>query len=156
LAQVSIHAADASVKELRFRDFLRMPIGSKGIELSDALLQANGQTVRIVGYMVQQEAALPGRFLLIPQPVQMSQHADGEADDLPATSVLVVLDTSQQEWSVVHARGLIAVEGVLRVGREEASDGRVSWVRLQLPPEALRAMNSFELAGYLHSQQHRH
>jgi hypothetical protein len=155
-AQEPVPSQAPPIKELRFQDFLRKPMGVKGVELSEALQQANGQEVRIVGYMVQQEVASPGRFLLTPQPVQMSQHADGEADDLPANAVLVVLDPSQQDWSVAHARGLIAVQGRLRVGRQEATDGRVSWIRLHLAPDALRSMNSFELAGYLHSQQHRH
>jgi hypothetical protein len=42
------------------------------------------------------------------------------------------------------------------VGRFEETDGRVSWVRLQLAPEATRGMNSFELTGYMHSLQHKH
>jgi len=155
-AQGSARRQSAAPKEIRFQDFLRKPIGAKGIELSDSLLQSDGQTVVLVGYMVQQEVSSPGRFLLAPQPVQMSQHADGEADDLPATAVLVVLDQSQQGWNVAHTRGRLAVQGVLSVGRAEAPDGRVSWIRLLLEPDALRTMNSFELAGYLHSQQHRH
>ena len=146
----------AAAKELQFRDFVRLPIGPKGMELSESLKQAQGQRVRIVGYMVQQEVPSPGGFLLAPQPVQMSQHADGEADDLPATTVLVQFDSSQKEWNAAHVRGLLALEGILSVGRKEASDGRVTWVRLQIDPERLRAMNSFELAGYLHNLQHRH
>ncbi len=143
-------------EELRFHDFYRIPVGTKGLEISETLKLSSGRVMRIVGFMVQQEVATPGRFLLTPQPVQMSQHADGEADDLPAATVLVILDSSQQEWKVAHRRGLVALEGVLSVGREEAADGRVSWVRMQLPPDSLRSMNTFELAGYLHSQQHRH
>jgi hypothetical protein len=141
-----------SIKELRFSDILRTPIGSRGIELSDSLVKEHGKTVRIIGYMVQQEVVTPGQFLLSPQPVQMSQHADGEADDLPATTVLVGLDENHKTWSVAHVCGLVAVQGILKVGRQEASDGRVSWLRLQLEPEAVRSMNSLELAGYLHNQ----
>jgi hypothetical protein len=48
------------------------------------------------------------------------------------------------------------LNGVLSVGRLEEQDGRVSWVRLQLQPEATRGMNSFEVANYLHSLQHVH
>ena len=155
-AQESVPTDAAPVKEIFFRDFLRKPVGPRGIELSDTLLSANGQTVRLAGYMVQQEKAPAGRLFLAPQPVQMSQHAEGEADDLPASTVLVVLDESQQDWVVAHARGLVAVQGVLQVGRVEATDGRVSWVRLQSGPDALRAMNSYEVLSYLHSQLHRH
>jgi hypothetical protein len=34
---------------------------------------------------------------------------------------------------------LVALTGLLTLGREEDSAGRVSWVRLQLDPEALAA-----------------
>src|SRR5450830_1142523 len=61
------------VTELRFRDFFRTPVGPTGLEISDTLRQADGQTVRLVGYMVQQENPAPGRFMLAPRPVQMSE-----------------------------------------------------------------------------------
>ena len=138
------------VTELRFRDFFSLPVGPRGLELSDTLRQANGQTVSLVGYMVQQESPLAGRFMLTPRPVQMSEHADGQADDLPPATVLVLLDPAQNQMSVPHVPGLVRVSGVLGVGRHEAADGRVSWVRLQLSPEATRSMNAAELAGYLH------
>jgi hypothetical protein len=142
--------------ELRFRDFYRTPLGSKGLELSEVLERADGKAVRLTGYMVQQEKPTPGRFMLTPRPVQMSEHADGDANDLPAAWVMVYLDASQQDFAVPHVRGLVEVSGVLSVGRLEESDGRVSWVRMQLAPEATRNMNAFELAGYFHSLQHRH
>lgn len=144
------------VNELRFREFFRTPVGPAGVEISDALRQAHGQTVRLVGYMVQQEKSVAGRFMLAPRPVQMSEHADGEADDLPPATVMVYLDASQHDWAVPHVRGLMEVSGVVSVGRLEESDGRVSWVRLQLAPEAIQSMNVFEVAGYLHTLQHRH
>jgi hypothetical protein len=155
-AQEAFTREGSPAVQLQFHDFYRMPIGPTGLEISEALTHSNGQIVRITGFMVQQEVPTPGRFLLTPQPVQMSQHADGEADDLPATTVLVKLDSTQQDWQVAHRRGLVTLEGVLNLGREEAAEGRVSWVRLQLPYDALRSMNTLELAGYLHSQQHRH
>jgi hypothetical protein len=146
----------SSAMELRFRDFFSSPIGPKGLELSDALHRADGKQVRITGYMVQNERPPLGRFLLTPRPVQMSEHADGDADDLPATAVTVYLDPTQQGFTVPHVRGLVEVSGILSVGRYEESDGRVSWVRLQLAPEATRGMNGFEVANYLHQLQHTH
>ncbi len=156
VAQVPAGSIARATTELRFRDFFSLPVGQRGLELSDTLRRADGQEVRLVGYMVQQETPAPGRFLLTPRPVQMSQHADGEADVLPPATVVVYLDPSQREWVVPHVRGLVSVSGLLRVGRFEESDGRVSWVRLQLDQEATRGMNSLELAGYLHRLQHRH
>jgi hypothetical protein len=155
-AQDVLLATPAAPVELRFADFFRTPVGPKGMEMSETLRQAGGQVVRLVGYMVQQEIPQPGRFMLTPRPVQMSEHADGEADDLPAATVMVYLDPDQQNWKMAHARGLLEVSGRLSVGRFEEADGRVSWVRLQLTPEGVRGMNSFEVAAYLHNQQHRH
>ena len=57
---------------------------------------------------------------------------------------MVYLDPRQQAWVVPHVRGLIAVSGTLSVGRREEGDGRVSWVRLQLDPDAARATRPSE------------
>jgi hypothetical protein len=142
--------------ELRFKEFFKNPQGPKGLEMSTTLLSADGQTVRVTGYMVQNERPPLGRFMLTPRPVQMSEHADGDADDLPAATLTVYLDPGQQDFAVPHVSGLIEVSGRLSVGRFEETDGRVSWVRLQLAPEATRGMNAFELAGYMHTLQHKH
>lgn len=136
--------------ELRFRDFFRMPVGAGGLSISETLQRANGQKVRLVGYMVQQDQPVPGQFLLSPRPVQMSEHADGEADDLPPATVLVQLDPAQRDWVVPYVPGLVAVNGVIDVKRHEALDGRVHWVRLQLAADAARQMNAADLTGYLH------
>ena len=109
--------------------------------------------VRLVGYMVQQESPAPGRFMLAPRPVRMSEHADGEADDLPPATAMVYLDPAQHDWAVPHVRGLVAVSGRLSVSRVEELVGRVSWVRLQLDPDSVRGMSATELAGYLHNRQ---
>ncbi len=149
-------AANNQVLELRFADFFRNPIGSKGLEITEKLQQAHGQQVRLVGYIVQQESPVPGRFMLTARPVQMSEHADGEADDLPPATVMVYLDAQQKDWLVPHVRGLVALQGVLSVGRSQASDGRVSWVQLQLGPEAARHIDAVGMSVLVHSAQHQH
>jgi hypothetical protein len=141
---------------LRLQEFFQMPVGPQGLVLSERLRSANGRLVRLTGYVVRQEVATPGHFLLAPRPVQMSQHADGEADDLPPATVLVRLATDQQDWAVAHASGLVEVTGTLELGRKEESDGRVSWFRLQLTPEAIRGMTPIEMTQHLPSQQHGH
>ena len=141
---------------LPWRDFFQSPIGPLGLVVSDKLRQAQGQQVRISGYMVQQESGKPGQFLLTPRPVLMSQHADGEADDLPPATVLVTLATEHHDRMVAYTRGVMDVIGVLDVGRQEGADGRVSWVRLQLPADSTRAMNGLEYLTYRHSLQHPH
>lgn len=142
--------------ELSFRDFFQLPIGPQGLEISPTLRQHQGQTVRLTGYMVQQENTTPGQFLFTPRPVQMSEHADGEADDLPASTVLVQLAPEQADWMVPHVRGRIALTGQLHVGRQEGRDQRITWVQLQLPAAATRPMSSIEMAGFMHALQHRH
>ncbi len=155
-AQVQAPQATRNSSEIRFRDFFRAPVGPEGLEISDTLRRAQGSSVRLVGYMVQQEAAPLGRFLLTPRPVRMDQHAEGEADDLPPATVAVYLDPAQQDWVVPYVRGLVSVSGILAVGRHEETGGRVSWVRLQLGADATRSMSELELAVVRHRQLHQH
>ena len=122
---------------LKFSQFFRQPVGPRGLELSPALQDANGRMVRLVGYMVAQEEPAAGRLLLTPLPVRMSEHADGDADELPPATVSVLLDDSQRDRVVAHQPGLITLTGRLVVGRVEDAAGRVSWVRLHLSPQAL-------------------
>lgn len=138
LAALAAGADEAPVLTLKFSDFHRQPVGPRGLEISAALRAAHGRTVRIVGYMVASEQPQPGRFQLTARPVRLSEHADGDADDLPPSTVLVLLDASQADQVVPQREGLIALTGTLAVGRREEADGRVSWVRLQLPAEATR------------------
>ena len=76
--------ASGPAPELRFQDFFRSPTDPRGLEISDTLRRADGHSVTQTGYMVQQEMPAVGHFMLTPRPVQMSEHADGDADDLPA------------------------------------------------------------------------
>ena len=144
------------VLELRFADFYQQPQGPQGPQMTELLRHADGQKVRLVGFMVQQEVPSLGRFMLSPRPVQLSEHADGDADDLPLALATVYLDAEQQDWVVPYTRGRIALTGHLELGRKEESDGRVSWVRLRLPAQATRGMTPLELANYFHSLQHNH
>jgi len=133
---MAVGLADEPI-ELRFADFFVQPIGPRGLEPTPRLLAAQGQTVRLVGFMVLREQALPGRFLLTPRPLAMAEHADGEADDLPASAVTVLLPEGQRERLVAHQPGPLALSGRLEFGPEEDASGRVSWLRLHLAPEAL-------------------
>ncbi|MDE2418130.1 MAG: hypothetical protein KGN32_10015 [Burkholderiales bacterium] len=156
--QIAADAGPAAAEiHLHFSDFFRLPVGPSGLELTPALLQASGKQVVLTGYMVQQEhGSKPGQFFFTPRPVQMSEHADGDADDLPPATVLVKLAREQATWIIPHTSGLIQLQGLLSVGRQEASDGRVTWVQLQLKPEATHGMSPVEFEGYLQALQHRH
>jgi hypothetical protein len=127
---------------LSFSQFFRMPIGSRGLELSDALLSAHGQQISINGYMVAQEQPRAGQFFFTPRPVRMSEHADGEADDLPPGTLSVMLSGPQRDRMLVHRDGRIQLTGTLSIGRFEDASGRVSWAQLTLPESALEALSS--------------
>lgn len=153
--QVATPVASRQVTELRFRDFFRTPLGPTGLDMSDALRQSDGQSVRLIGYMVQQESATPGRFLLTPRPLQIDAHVPQIAALLPPATVLVYLDPAQQDWAIPHVSGLVTVNGKLSVSADEPDTDPASWVRLQLGTEAARSMSAFDLTGYLHSRSAR-
>jgi hypothetical protein len=139
--------------ELRFRNFFATPAGDSKLEISDTLRRAEGQIVRLVGYMVQQKNPTPGRFMLAPRPVLLNEHAQDAADVLPPATVEVKLDPQQQDWAVPHVSGLVTLNGKLSIHPHHDLDERVSSVCLQLDHEAARSMNVFELTGYLHRRQ---
>lgn len=155
-AQTSPEPRSARGTALRLTEFFKTPNGPKGLEMSAQLTQANGQMVRLSGYMVQQERPALGHFILAPRPVRMSEHADGDADDLPAAWVMVYLDAEQHDYAIPYQSGLIELSGLLEVGRLEEQDGRVSWVRLYLPADAARTMDAASAAEYLHALHHVH
>lgn len=138
IASPAVRAAEAP-PELRFADFFVQPIGPRGLQPTPRLLAASGHEVRLVGFMVQREQPQAGQFFLTPRPVTMSEHADGEADDLPASTVTVVLPEAQRGRVVAHQPGPLALAGRLEYGPVEDATGRVSWVRLHLAPDALAA-----------------
>jgi hypothetical protein len=142
--------ATPPVIDLPLSSFFKRPVGPRGLELSDELRNAEGRVVRLVGYMVAREDATPGRFQIAPRPVRMSEHADGDADDLPPATVTVLLDPSQAHRVVVHRAGPLTLQGRLQVGRFEDAGGRVSWFRLQLDPQALAADRSWPTAAAAH------
>jgi hypothetical protein len=121
---------------LRFRDFYQSPIGPAGLQMSATLRAAHAQRVRLTGYMVAQEVPLAGHFFLTSLPVTMSAHADGEADDLPPSTVLVQMPEPESALPVLATPGLLQLTGRLQVGRFEMPDGRVVWLRLLLEPSA--------------------
>lgn len=129
-------AADAP-QPLAFAEFFVQPLGPHGLQPTQRLLSAVGQPVQLRGFIVKREQPQPGRFLLTPRPVTMAEHADGEADDLPAQTVTVLLPTSQRDRVVLAVPGPVTVTGRLEWGPEEDATGRVSWLRLRLDEDVL-------------------
>jgi len=111
-----------------------MPAGPRGLNPGKAVLALDGQRVRITGFMVTQEDAPVGRFFLTPVPLRMSESADGDADDLPLNTVVVLMPPAEQSLPLPHTPGLLQLTGILHYGRHELPDGRVVWLRLQLDP----------------------
>ena len=133
-AFLTLHQAQAVESPLfHFGDLLQHPIGPQGLEITQKAKSIQGQNVRLRGYMVKSEEDSIGQFYFAPLPIQLSEHADGPANDLPASAVLVKLDPSQANWAISHKAGALVLEGTLRIGRHEDAQGTVSWFQLQLP-----------------------
>ena len=128
-------ATPLAALELKFSDFFVSPLGPRGPQVTPLLQSAHGQKVRITGYMVVEEEAPVGRFFLSPRPLSMSEHADGDANDLPASALCVLMPPGQRSEPLGHTPGLLRLTGQLQVGRQEMEDGRVTWVRLLLDPK---------------------
>jgi hypothetical protein len=137
---------------LRFADFTE----GDSLHWRPEVQALNGQEVRLRGYMVHTEYPPKGQFLFTLRPVMMSEDADGEADDLPLSTVTVLLDAQQRERLVPHVRGLLELQGRLDLGRQEGADGRVSWIRLQLDDSATRVMTVSEMVQRLLASAHAH
>jgi hypothetical protein len=131
---------------LELQSFFKLPMGPKGMEVTDKVKQASGQKVRMTGFMVKNELPTQGAFMLAPRPVQMSEHADGDANDLPASVCWVYLDGPQKNWSVPYIPGPVTVEGIFTFKRLEAIDGSVAWFHLQLAPDAVSAVHPEDLS----------
>jgi hypothetical protein len=140
---------------LEFQSFFKMPVGPKGLEVTDKVTQANGQFVRLQGFMVKTETPMHGSFVLSPRPVQLSEHADGDANDLPASVCWIYLDSTQKNWIVPHAPGPISVEGIFSFKRMEAPDGSIGWFHLQLKSDAVSQVQSeTNMSPHQHSHVH--
>jgi hypothetical protein len=119
----------AGVPELKFRDFYRTPLGPRGIELTEVIHELEGQTVCVVGYMVQSTHLTPGTFLLTPRPVKMDDCHYGLADDLPPQTLQVTVPALAGR-KARYQPGLVSVVGKLELGPKEQPDGRNCAVRL--------------------------
>jgi len=129
----------AGVTDLKFRDLYALPIGPKGLVPSERLLGLDGQRVRVVGYMARQELPSAGIAVVAPLPVVLGDEDESFSDDLPATAIYVHLADADRDHSVPWMPGLLSFTGVLRLGAMRESDGRMSFVRLQLEPELSHA-----------------
>jgi hypothetical protein len=126
-------ALPSGVGELKFSDFFVRPVGNRGLELTPKLRQLDGRRVRILGYMVREEDPSPGQFLLSPVPAQIHEHDNSLADDLPPSTLCVVVPQDAPQ-PVPFTPQLLLLTGTLSVGNRSEPDGRVSLARLTLDP----------------------
>ena len=123
----------AGVTDLKFNEFFVMPVGALGLEPTQKLRSLDGQRVRMLGYMVRQEKPPVGTFLFAAIPVQIHEHDNGLADGLPPATVRVAVPTCRDK-PVPFAPDLMALMGTLQLGNRAETDGRVTFVRLELDP----------------------
>lgn len=122
----------ATAPELDMRDFYKLPVGPYGLEPSDKLLNAKDKTVRVKGYMVQEEEPTPGLLMLSVAPVNIPEKEDGPSDDLPGSTLFIHLPAADADKVLAYRPGLWEWAGTLKLGRQEEANGRVSYVRLML------------------------
>jgi len=133
-------ATPAATADLKFNEMFTMPVGPLGLTPSTRLRALDGKRVRIVGYMVQQEPATPGMFLLSPLPVVAGDEDESLADDIPANAVLVRLPTATKNKLRGQA-GLVRVTGVLHVGLStDTASGRSAAASLEADAATTRAL----------------
>jgi len=153
-AQVSAHATTpkllavrkelgappTGVSDLKFHDIFKIPVGDKGLEPSTTLLALAGKRVRMVGYMVRQQPAPKGTFLLSPLIAEISDEDEPLADDLPP-SIVAIEVTGAANQPIPLLPGLIQVTGVLHVGaKTDSASGRVSAVQIALDAAVAKAL----------------
>jgi len=131
----------AGVTDLKFRDVFKLPVGAKGLEPTEKLLSLDGKRVRIVGFMVQQEAAPIGAFLLSPLPSMLGDEDESLADDLPASAIRVEL-TKARDLRVPALPGLLQLTGTLHVGMRADASGRSTPAQLTLDAAPERELRS--------------
>jgi hypothetical protein len=138
LARGAMPPPPAGTTDLAFAELLA-PIGRRGLAYSDKARALDGKPVRMLGYMVRQDLPADGMLLLAPYPFVLHETEYGLAEDLPASTVHVIVPDRAGE-EVPYTPGLLLLTGRLDLGAREEPDGRVSTARLTLrKPPASRA-----------------
>lgn len=122
--------APAGVADLTFGAFFG-PIGDRGLEYSPKLRALAGQRVRIAGFIVRQDLAVPGLLLLTAAPVSTHEIEYGFCDDLPPATLHVIVPAPAGR-EVTWQPGPVVLTGRLELGPRAEADGRNSVARLIL------------------------
>jgi len=137
---LAITSVPRGVEDIRFADLFRLPVGPKGLELTDRVRALDGKRVRIVAYMVRRGTPDTDGFLIAPFRVDIDDDDESLADDLPPTALFVRL-AHGGEMNVPWLPGLMQFTGTLRVGAAEiVPSGRVVPAQIVLDPRPERAL----------------
>lgn len=123
-AEVDQHAPDLS-----FAEFFVRPTGPRGLEAGPRLLAADGERVRLTGFVVRGEAG--GAMMLAPVPVRIDDEDEALADDLPA-AVAFLHGDARLAGALAACPAAVRVSGRLDLGARPEPAGRRSFVRLAL------------------------
>lgn len=124
------------------------------LQPSPKLLALSGKRVRLDGYMVKTEEALPGAFYLTQHPTFCDEEGAGTADLPPACVRVIVRGAKNRPLSFV-GRPLI-VTGILQVGAQTEADGQISHFRLILDgpePTSLAPSHTQPSKKIIHSKR---
>jgi hypothetical protein len=119
----------AGVTELKFTELYQLPIGPRGLELTDKVRALAGQRVRIFGFMVKQQKPSPGVAIISPFALNTNERDYDLADDLPP-SVIFAKILKYEDIAVPFSPRPLLLTGVLEIGRRQEEDGRTSEFRL--------------------------
>lgn len=125
----------AGVEELKFTEIYKLPVGPRGLELTDRVRSLAGKRVRILGFMVRQTRSAPGLAMLAPYALRTNETEFDFADDLPPTVIFVQVP-KYEDVAVPFTPGPLLLTGTLEIGARQESDGRVSEIRLLLGDDA--------------------
>jgi hypothetical protein len=101
-----------------------------GIEPTAKLLAADGQRVRVVGFMAQMERPPSDGFYLTRRPL-FCDEAGGGTGDLPPDAIRIQV-LPARSTSIAFIPGPIEIIGILQLGKKEHPDGWVSHVHILL------------------------
>ncbi|HEY9248960.1 MAG TPA: hypothetical protein VIO38_07500 [Rariglobus sp.] len=125
----------AGVAELKFAELYKLPVGPRGLELTEKVRSLAGKRVRVLGFMVRQAKSAPGLVMLAPYELATNENEYGLSDDLPPAIIFVEV-ARYEDVSVPFTPGPLLLTGTLEVGRREEADGRFSEIRLRLDEPA--------------------
>ncbi len=131
----AIPPAPDQVNDLAFAEIYRMPVGPRGLELPPRAAELAGKRVRILGFMVRQAKPSPGVALLGPHPAVTNEIEYSLSDDLPVSTVFVVVPRFE-DIAVPFTPGPLLLTGRFETSPREEADGRVSHLRLILDEDA--------------------